>query len=486
MTRVSQAGLGIAALLLVVVPPALAPAQQPPPAPPPPHEATIHPTWFGEAVVSPGDLDGDGTPDIVAGAPGTGIGGLESGKMANAGMVLACSGRKHTVIWRVPGTAAEERFGAALAAGGDFNGDGKPDVLAGAPGEPGKGTGAVRILSGADGALLLEIRGLVAGECLGLTVASAGDVDGDGVPDVLTNSCPGLPPPKARSVALATVFSGKTGKAILVLEGPRTAVNVPAVASELHCASVAVTGNLLRGGGASYLAGCPQAEDPGGEAVGAVLAFAARGGAPILTLAGDPLRKADPRVRSAARFGAALAAGGDANGDGVGDILVGSPRAALRIDDKVAVEEPGCAFVYSGANGKRLLAVEGFAPRDGFGLAVAWVGDLNGDGRADFAVGAPCFRSTEERVWPGRAGVYSGKNGKLLFACDGTMPGGRPAHDRLGASVAGAGDLDGDRTPDVLVGAPDGLAGFVHAYSGRDGSKILSLGAYDLEAAVPR
>ncbi|TVQ63648.1 MAG: hypothetical protein EA379_03625 [Phycisphaerales bacterium] len=116
-----------------------------------------------------------------------------------------------------------------------------------------------------------------------------------------------------------------------------------------------------------------------------------------------------------------MASGGDLNNDGHDDILVGAPGA---------FGGKGRVYVYCGMTSDLLFTVEGDAIGDRFGASVAVIGDVTGDGVADFIVGAPHYSGAAEHG--GRVYVYSGATGDLLLTVTG-----QEAHGRFGAAVTG-------------------------------------------------
>jgi hypothetical protein len=154
--------------------------------------------------------------------------------------------------------------------------------------------------------------------------------------------------------------------------------------------------------------------------------------------------------RAEARFGGSVASAGDVNGDGYGDILVGAAR-----DSSVALDA-GRAYLYLGGPAGPSLSpawVSSGRDRAGalFGGSVASAGDVNGDAYGDIIVGAT-YRASMTPT-PGRAHLYLGGPSGLpsTAAWCGV---GEQADGRYGASVASAGDVDGDGHGDVIVGAP--------------------------------
>lgn len=167
------------------------------------------------------------------------------------------------------------------------------------------------------------------------------------------------------------------------------------------------------------------------------------------------------------RLGRVIRGLGDVNGDGVNDIALGSPNRAE------GGEEAGKMYIYSGADGSLIRCHLG-TPWDNFGNEIANVGDVNNDDVSDYVAGAP--RLPAGPPAPGRAVLFSGVDGSVIHEWTGEADG-----DLFGRIVSGAGnvlangvgDINNDGTPDILIGAPrhdtvGNDAGRVYVYSGAD------------------
>src|SRR5262249_28857929 len=142
--------------------------------------------FFGQVVANIGDIDSDGMDDFAVGAPSA-----SPGRVQDAGSVFIYSGATSKLLYRLDGTSRFDNFGAAIGGGEDVDGDGIPDVVVGAPGaSPGglRSAGSAFVFSGATGELLLRLDGQEADASFGASVAIAGDLDGDGRAEVLVGA----------------------------------------------------------------------------------------------------------------------------------------------------------------------------------------------------------------------------------------------------------------------------------------------------------
>lgn|GEM_PF-1977086 len=161
-------------------------------------------------------------------------------------------------------------------------------------------------------------------------------------------------------------------------------------------------------------------------------------------------------------FGWGLSNAGDTNGDGVNDVVISS----------VTYNGPGpasgAAYLYDGRTGALRFRWVGETPGEQFGFRVAAIGDVDGDGRSDVAIGAPY--NSENGTEAGKVSLYSGRTGELIRSYLGENPG-----DRLGERFCGDFDLNGDNHSEVLIASvyfnSHGVGtGRVYLYSGIDGS----------------
>lgn len=127
----------------------------------------------------------------------------------------------------------------------------------------------------------------------------------------------------------------------------------------------------------------------------------------------------------------------DLDGDGCAEKLVGMPRACAE------GASTGSVGLVSGRTGRTIVTLTGDSASDRFGWSIAKVGDLNGDGVVDFAVGAPL--ADPHGNASGSAYAYSGKDGSLIHHFKGKV-----ARNQFGYTVAAS----GDGCPDIEIGSP--------------------------------
>jgi hypothetical protein len=209
-------------------------------------------------------------------------------------------------------------------------------------------------------------------------------------------------------------------------------------------------------GGARAGRGAAGAGDVNGDGYGDIVVAGEMAQAVVLSgVTGDALHTFTDASNSFGR--AAVAGAGDVNNDGFDDVIVG--RGTSGSDQ--------AAFVYSGQDGSTLYTFAGTG--DGTGQAVDGLGDVDGDGYDDVLVSAPYYPGTGGRVY-----VYSGQTGNALHTIDGEL-----SFPVFGYDVAGAGDANGDGTPDFVVSSSHHLQSAtqrkVYVYSGASGSLLWSV-----------
>jgi hypothetical protein len=274
---------------------------------------------FGRTVLSPGDLNGDGIPDLIVGAPRE-----NDSSKTKVGRVYAFSGKDGTLLYgvRAPVSEHNERFGLGLAAPGDLNGDHVPDFVVGAPRLDDRGLvdgGVAYAFSGKTGALLTTLRDPLpqAGAQLGLMAGAPGapgDVNGDGVPDVLVPA-PGHDASGAPGAGLAFLFSGKDGAPIRTLSDP-----TPRPGGGFGFA-YASAGDLDHDGVPDTIVGQAPFLNRSSDAGGAYV-FGGRSGSLLLSF--EP-----PASQAGSDLGASLASPGDVNGDAHPDFFLGAPLTTV-------------------------------------------------------------------------------------------------------------------------------------------------------------
>ncbi len=379
----------------------------------------------GASVAGAGDINGDGFDDVIIGASGADPNGLE---FAGQGYVVfgSAQGFPATVEaaalngsngFLVNGIAFGDQAGWSVAGAGDVNGDGVDDLIIGAPGADANGRSgagqsyvvygstqgfpATVELAGLDGANGFAINGIYGHDDSGSSVAGAGDVNGDGLDDVIIGA------PNAH--AGTRYYAGQS----YVVFGSAQGFPATVEAAELTGNNGFVINGIV---GVDY-------------------------------------------------SGWSVAGAGDVNGDGLDDLIVGAP-----LGDRTGATVVGQSYVVfgsdqgfpatveaAGLNGTDGFVVNGIAPFGNSGRRVAGAGDVNGDGFDDLLIGAQYtyFHTGQSYVVFGSdQGFPATVEAIALNGRNGFLVNGIAFGDQAGASVAGAGDVNGDGLDDLVVGAP--------------------------------
>lgn len=404
--------------------------------------AGISPTYFvrylgannvanmGESVAVAGDVNGDGYSDMIVGSKGQSSRGA-MGVYHGGGYLVSAPGPVAPALHAFSGSAGAHD-GWSVANAGDVNGDGYSDAISGAPdassGEAGEGLAFLRYggPNGLPAAPSVTLQVNLTGAAFGYCVATAGDVNGDGYADVVVGA------PNAAGTGRAYIFMGGPGG--LATSAALTLIGTP---GSRFGAAVSTAGDLDSDGYADLLVAAP---------VNGTVAV--HHGTPSGT---DPVAHTVlTGPQAASRFGAALATAGDLDGDGYSDILIGAP------DYSNGGLNEGGVYIHRGSElGVGSVAeatLEVNVAGAHFGTSVAGAGDVNGDGFSDVLVGAPDWASGQ--AGEGGAFVFHGSAGGVSATPNGTIIQPNVVGAGLGRSVSEGGDVNGDGYADVVVGAP--------------------------------
>jgi hypothetical protein len=410
---------------------------------------------LGFSVAGPGDLDGDGRADVLVGAPGVEPGGVAYLFSGPVLVALTPTTAKAAFFGKSIGDDA----GYSVSGAGDLDLDGYADLAIGARGEntTGDGAGAIYLLSGplsgdyGEEHATAILYGETAGDAAGIGLAAAGDTNGDGQPDLLVGA------PNDSDVAI------NAGSAYLLLGPLSGPINLSTAAAKLtgefdsdYAAQRLDGGGDLNGDGLDDIVVAAYSSDRSASGAGAVYVFEG----PVV---GErSLSEAAAILTGKAEgdhVGQALRLAPDLDLDGYDDLLIGAP------DQGDGGTGAGAAYLMRGPLTGEHSVTEaaavliGRAEWDHAGNAVDAPGDVNGDGQPDVLVGA--YIEDSGGLNAGAAYLMHGPlegTAYLKTAQAGFI--GEVDGDNAGWSVAALGDSDGDGLSDLLIGAPghDNLA----------------------------
>ncbi len=340
---------------------------------------------FGASVSTAGDVNGDGYADVIIGAPlanGTGRAYVFNGSPSGLGSVpsITLSGTLNSF------------FGASVSTAGDVNGDGRSEILIGAP-----GAGEVHLHLGSISGIGPTPSIVLSHPSIGFgsAVATAGDVNGDGYSDVIIGA-PLYSNGQANEGA-AFIYHGS----IDGLQAPHALLLEGGQANARSGTSVAGAGDVNGDGFFDVIIGAPGfASGQAGEGA----AFLHRGSASGLQSAPAWILQSD---QANAALGTSVAEGGDVNGDGYADVVIGAPYFSN------GQLNEGRIYTILGSNSFNggQITIESNIAGARAGWSVAGGGDLDGDGYSDVIVGVPYGPSVSEE---GMVRIHRGNNANSI------------------------------------------------------------------------
>lgn len=460
---------------------------------------------LGDSVSGAGDINGDGVDDLIIGAAfgehpngqSTGVSYVVfgNGSVGSAGTIeLSALGSNEGIV--LNGIDGLDKAGASVSSAGDINGDGVDDLIIGAPfADPNRGTatgesyvvfGSASIggsieLSDLDGANGFVLNGFSHLHVAGSSVSGAGDINGDGMDDLIIGAPGGSPIGESFAGESFVVFGGESVGIsgtieLFALNGSDGFVLTGIDRDDYSGSSVSGAGDINGDGFEDLIIGARRADPNGIRDAGesyVVFGGASVGSSGVIEL--SALNGIDGFVLNGVDVddfsGSSVSGAGDINGDGMDDLIVSASHADP--NGNAGAGESYVVFGSGGVGSSGTIELSALNGSDGFvlsgvgqnaaqfGMQVSGAGDINGDGVDDLIIGVsganPHGISSAGESYVVFGGASVGSSGAIelsaLNGSDGFVFNGAGIGHRSGTSVSGAGDINNDGLDDLIISA---------------------------------
>ena len=459
--------------------------------------------YSGRSVSSAGDINGDGIDDFAVGAyradpngSGSGSTYIVYGKVNGFNANIDLGNLDASDGFRIDGENANDYSGYSVSSAGDVNGDGYDDIIIGAyAADPnGLNSGSSYIVFGKEGDFNatinlsdiatgngrdgVRIDGANAGDRSGLSVSSAGDINGDGYDDIIIGAY--AADPNGSSSGSSYIVFGKASSfnATINLSDIATGnggdgFRIDGVsANDQSGLSVSSAGDVNGDGYDDIIIGARYADPNGSKSGSSYIVFGKESGfsrtIELSELDGRDGFRLDG-ANAGDYSGRSVSSAGDINGDGYDDIIIGA-----RYADPNGSKSGSSYIVFGKESGfSRTIELSELDGRDGFrldganvrdysGSSVSSAGDFNGDGYDDIIIGA--YHADPNGSSSGSSYIVFGKASSFNATInlsdiatgdgrDGFRLDGESTYDYSGRSVSSAGDVNNDGYDDIIIGA---------------------------------